>query len=393
MLRDALESAVNQTYKNLEIIVNDNNSTDGTRQEIEDLLLDERVKYYKSDNDLTMLDNWSSGFSRVTGDIFFRLDDDNVLKREFVSTCVETMSKHNLDVISYSALILNKQGLQKIFDESEEIFEIDSSTLLLMEFHCLTDSNYTLYKTDIIKRVIGSDKFYQTTLPDRHFNYRLAEAKADSEIRYGFSTKVMGITRYDYKPANSRAFFINKYEGFYEENYTTTMEDCQFNFQMHRAHCAYVFLKKCKKNSFINFFERHLLDKKMMRSYCIFGHINQWLEVRTLKELIRANLMFWHGAKDLILNPQLRIHGKIAAHYIFAEIYRMTKLNLKTITQIFIPRQTKEVPDKRNAESGTILCRNFVNGEAEPYKTAISLAGNYLHYIKTRKAGLSVTRL
>ena len=46
-IAEAINSVLNQTYKNLEIIISDNGSTDSTKEIIESFLSDERIIFLK----------------------------------------------------------------------------------------------------------------------------------------------------------------------------------------------------------------------------------------------------------------------------------------------------------------------------------------------------------
>ena len=48
-IKDAIDSILNQTYKNIEIIILNDGSTDGTERIISEFN-DERIKYFKSEN-------------------------------------------------------------------------------------------------------------------------------------------------------------------------------------------------------------------------------------------------------------------------------------------------------------------------------------------------------
>ena len=388
MLRNALLSAINQTYLDLEIIVNDNNSTDGTYEEIKDLLEDDRIVYCKEESDLSMLENWSSGFLKVTGDLFVRLDDDNVFAPDFVEKCLLAIDEYKLDSITFSALVLSGGGVFKLFDESDLVYELDYKTSLLLEFYCLTDSNYSMYKSELISEVLEGDPFYWTTLPDRYFNYRLAEANIDGRYRCGFSTMIAGCTRYDDKSKNQRKFFINSYKEFYENNFTVNMMDCQFNFQMQRAHAAYFFLNNCNQTLVKQFFSTCLLDKRLMRSYSMFGHLNQWQYVTSLKELALSYVMFFHSSKEMLKYPFARVHNKKSIYYIFAEMKRFAALNARTIIRMIIKAKVKESSILANFEKGDDFCRNFVASKMGKNWAVPSLCGNFEKYLRTKVADL-----
>jgi len=86
-LRYALESAINQTYKNIEIIVSDNGSTDNT----EELVLsyyDDRIRYIKQKEPLHPIDNFNYCVQMAKGNYFLMLHDDDVIDPDFVETCI-----------------------------------------------------------------------------------------------------------------------------------------------------------------------------------------------------------------------------------------------------------------------------------------------------------------
>jgi len=97
LLQYALESAVLQEFKDLEIIVSDNNSKDNTREVVESFS-DLRIKYFKTDEDLTMPDNWESALSKSNGEYVTFLTDDSFLFRNCIKEVIEELEKVNLKV-------------------------------------------------------------------------------------------------------------------------------------------------------------------------------------------------------------------------------------------------------------------------------------------------------
>lgn len=94
LIARALNALLEQDYKNIEIIISDNGSTDKTAKICRDFLSkDRRVKYYRSDQN-----NGSSwNFNRVVelsgGKYFMWAAHDDLREPSFVRSCVEKMEK------------------------------------------------------------------------------------------------------------------------------------------------------------------------------------------------------------------------------------------------------------------------------------------------------------
>ena len=86
LLAEALQSALNQTYENIEIIVSDNASEDGTANYL-NTAIDTRLKRIRQDKVLPMKQNWQCCLQRASGDYFMLLSDDDVL----LPTAVESL--------------------------------------------------------------------------------------------------------------------------------------------------------------------------------------------------------------------------------------------------------------------------------------------------------------
>jgi glycosyltransferase involved in cell wall biosynthesis len=100
LLREALESAVNQEYTNLEILVCDDDNSD----EVADLIAqlgDERIVHRRNERRLGMGQNKSAGYRAASGDYFFNLDDDDVLLPGFVGALVEQLERDDDLVLAF----------------------------------------------------------------------------------------------------------------------------------------------------------------------------------------------------------------------------------------------------------------------------------------------------
>src|SRR3989338_2081956 len=103
-LISAVQSVLNQSHKNIQIVIHDNNSSDGTPEAVTPFLQDKRVEYHRVDHDLTMTENWSMAFRYVQGEYFVRLDDDNVFYRDFVESALYEMKRLDLSTMTFFPL-------------------------------------------------------------------------------------------------------------------------------------------------------------------------------------------------------------------------------------------------------------------------------------------------
>ncbi len=87
MLRYALESALAQTYPNVEILISDNASTDATEQLVRGYA-DARIRYVKHANNIGANNNFNYCVDHASGAYMLLLHDDDLIDAEFVETCM-----------------------------------------------------------------------------------------------------------------------------------------------------------------------------------------------------------------------------------------------------------------------------------------------------------------
>ncbi len=83
-LREAIDSILNQTYANLELIIVDDASTDGT-QKIIHSYTDSRIKYHRNENNLRIVQSLNKGIEIANGEYIARMDADDVAKPERIA--------------------------------------------------------------------------------------------------------------------------------------------------------------------------------------------------------------------------------------------------------------------------------------------------------------------
>jgi len=98
-LREALQSAVDQTYPNLEIIVSDNCSVDHTEELVRGFE-DPRIRYFKQERNLGVNGNFNFALGEARGAYFLLFHDDDLIDPDFCETCLDAAG----DRVDYGVL-------------------------------------------------------------------------------------------------------------------------------------------------------------------------------------------------------------------------------------------------------------------------------------------------
>lgn len=93
-LKQALTSAVNQTYRNIEIIVSDNCSPQDP-QAIVESFNDTRIRYYRNSSNLGMLVNTIQTFKYARGKYVASLLDDDMWEPDFLAKLVPILEENS----------------------------------------------------------------------------------------------------------------------------------------------------------------------------------------------------------------------------------------------------------------------------------------------------------
>lgn len=100
-LSRCLESLLKQDYPNLEIVISDNGSTDGTSRIAEQYSrADPRVKYFRAERNRGSVWNFNRVFELSSGEYFAWTSHDDEREPSFVSACVERLEQDPDAVLS-----------------------------------------------------------------------------------------------------------------------------------------------------------------------------------------------------------------------------------------------------------------------------------------------------
>jgi glycosyltransferase involved in cell wall biosynthesis len=123
MVSGAITSALNQTYKHLEVIVVDNASTDRI-EEVVASFKDPRIKFYKNQKNLGLFGNFNKCIELSHGKYVHILHSDDWIDPEFTKTCTYFLESHPHVAMTFTSLVMHTAQKSESFHVSDknEIF-------------------------------------------------------------------------------------------------------------------------------------------------------------------------------------------------------------------------------------------------------------------------------
>lgn len=111
-IADCIKSVLDQTYKNLEYIVIDGGSTDGTQKEIKPF--EDKLFYYISEKDKGIFDALNKGIKKATGDVIGILNSDDLFfETRTIEKIAEAFSSKT-DIVYANGLYVDQTNLSKV---------------------------------------------------------------------------------------------------------------------------------------------------------------------------------------------------------------------------------------------------------------------------------------
>lgn len=136
---EAIESALNQTYKNIEVIVIDDGSTDSSLDIIN--RYSKRVRVITRENRGVVYTR-NEALKLAKGDFFFFLDADDFFDKDYVEQMVRVAQKNNADVVYPNWHVFGDAKY------SQKYPEFDMQLLIEQQIHCTSES---LIRLDAVK--------------------------------------------------------------------------------------------------------------------------------------------------------------------------------------------------------------------------------------------------
>ncbi len=127
----AIQSILNQSFKDFEIIIMDDNSQDNTK-EIVLSFNDERIKYYKNINNLGQIKNMQEGVQKAQNEWIIFLSDDDYYENNNSFMLAYELSQNDIQAIFIEHCIDN--GIFKVDNFTKDIPPIVNAKELLLKY-------------------------------------------------------------------------------------------------------------------------------------------------------------------------------------------------------------------------------------------------------------------
>lgn len=152
-IKRCLNSIINQTYKNIEVIVIDDGSTDNSREIIhESIIGDDRFSLFSKVN-TGASDTRNFGLSNSKGEYIVFVDADDWINPNMIKNNVEFMTKKNVDMVinDFYYDYPSQVTVSKTFNENEGILQVGDVKKQLICSSTLNSQCISMYSNRIIK--------------------------------------------------------------------------------------------------------------------------------------------------------------------------------------------------------------------------------------------------
>lgn len=104
---DAIESVLNQTYRDVELIVSDNCSTDNTEAVLKRYAGDPRLSVYRNERNIGIIPNVNAGLRRASGEFVAFLSADDFFLPNHLERTLAVLQQHSEVDIVYTGTLLS----------------------------------------------------------------------------------------------------------------------------------------------------------------------------------------------------------------------------------------------------------------------------------------------
>jgi len=150
-LVEAIDSVLNQTFTDFELILIDDNSSDGSSLIAENYQkIDERVSYYKNSERLGIVKNLNKGLELAQADIIARMDGDDICDTQRLEKQFNFLISHpEISVVGSFVSIIDEDG--NLIDKRTKLLNHEEIKKNILTYSPFVHPAVMFRKQDVIK--------------------------------------------------------------------------------------------------------------------------------------------------------------------------------------------------------------------------------------------------
>lgn len=159
IISKSIESVLNQTYKNIELIVVDDHSTDNTEEIIKEYK-DKRLKYIKLPKNYGACYARNIGIKKSTGDYIAFQDSDDIFAKNKLEEQIANLLKKDSD-LDFCKIRINAHNFKSIIPNHKQEIELKNKKIIDL----LCTGNFISTQAILAKRKIFNELSFNHELP------------------------------------------------------------------------------------------------------------------------------------------------------------------------------------------------------------------------------------
>ena len=226
-VQDSIRSVINQTYKNIELIIIDDGSTDQSVNKIKEMLIECEQRFtrfeFRDRPNKGLCNTLNEALEWAQGDYFCVIASDDQMLPEKTSLQISSFKSDTVGVFGGVNIINNKNQIlsSRVREYSETGFED-----ILLNKHDLPASSQ-MFKTDILRQVGGYNPNVKVEdwdlllrmsklnkkmvyIPQLLINYRKHDSNISSDNTFMYTEMIKILDQYVDEPKYAQALYIVK---------------------------------------------------------------------------------------------------------------------------------------------------------------------------------------
>jgi glycosyltransferase involved in cell wall biosynthesis len=168
-IRRAIDSILGQSYRNLELVICDNASTDATSSICREFAeRDERVRYYRNQENIGLNANYNLVFRRASGKYFKWASCNDICAPQLIERCVGELENHPEVVLCYgrTRIVRHEGDAGELYEDNLNLQEATPYARMrhILESVRLNNVINGLTRADVLRRTMLHGDYFSSDL-------------------------------------------------------------------------------------------------------------------------------------------------------------------------------------------------------------------------------------